>query len=91
MRRPRVCYAPSMSTLSRLYLVCSNGVAALCLLALGCHQAPSRTEAPAKTPTKGPDAAPALPRLKQPLPLPAARVVDLLYTTNNGGEAEPCG
>jgi hypothetical protein len=34
---------------------------------------------------------PDLPDLAKPEPLPAERVVHLLYTTNNDGEVEPCG
>jgi hypothetical protein len=32
-----------------------------------------------------------LPTLTPPEPLPAQRVVDIFYTSNVAGEAEPCG
>ena len=36
-------------------------------------------------------APPDLPALERPAPLPAERVVELFYTSNVGGDAEPCG
>lgn len=44
--------------------------------------------APAKRPQPTPLD---LPTLERPAPLPAERVVDIFYTSNVAGEAEPCG
>ncbi len=65
-------------------------LALLCPLILpGCHRTPRRPERHLK-----PRPAPVkvdLPRLVRPDPVAAARVVNVLYTTNVVGDAEPCG
>ena len=61
--------------------------------AAGCvNEAPTSTPAPAtKAVKQAPAPALELPTLKKPEPLPAKRIVHLLYTSNVAGEAEPCG
>jgi hypothetical protein len=80
-------------------MLCLCGLGLLLVLAAAC---PTRRGDAAKrgkqgqaarpTPGKRPPPSPLdLPTLQQPAPLPAERVVDIFYTSNVAGEAEPCG
>lgn len=70
-------------------------ISVVLLSAAGCAtEDPSSTPAPAQKAAnlkQAPAAALQLPELKKPAPLPAERIVHLLYTSNVAGEADPCG
>jgi len=72
---------------------------ALFLLTAGaaCQREQGSSASPGPEPTapspikRPPPAALSLPTLRAPRPLPAERVVHLVYSSNAAGEAEPCG
>jgi hypothetical protein len=70
-------------------------ISVVLLSAAGCTtEDPASTPDPAKKAvnlSQAPVPALQLPELKKPTPLPAERIVHLLYTSNVAGEAEPCG
>jgi hypothetical protein len=75
---------------SAVLLVSFLAVAVAVALGAGCHGSPrSSRRAPAVDGFRPPQLS--LPTLVAPRPLPAARVLHLLYTSNVVGDLEPCG
>jgi len=65
--------------------------AALCLSS-GCRKETRASTSPVKKPAARPTPPPVeLPKITAPTVPDAARIVDLFYSANVGGDAEPCG
>ena len=73
--------------------IVSTLISVVLLSAAGCAmEDPASTPAPVtKAVKQTPRPTLELPTLNKPKPLPAERIVHLLYTSNVAGEAEPCG
>ena len=61
-------------------------------LAWGCQKEPAPPANAKKQPVQAkPEAPPELPKLVKPEAPPAKRVVDIFYSANVAGDADPCG
>jgi hypothetical protein len=63
----------------------------LTLSAAACTEGESRTKRAKAPAARKLPSVPPLPKVSAPEPVAAERVVDLFYTSNVGGEADPCG